>query len=53
MLMDSGLPSPISIPFSRLIPSLLLKVNKSLILYNYDEDHYNALNRRQNKRQEQ
>ena len=44
----TGLTSPATIPFSRLIEGILPKQNnRLLVLYYYDEDHYNAFKLRQ------
>ena len=44
-----GLPSPAAILFNRPTKGALLKINRSLIFYSYDEDHYNMLKAKHDK----
>ena len=44
-----GLPSPGSIIFNRLVGGLLTRINRLLMMYDYDEENHNLSKLRQNK----
>ena len=43
---ENGLPSPATVLFNRLISGLLPKINKTPVIYDYDDEHYNVLKKR-------